>query len=77
MSNSLTDLEFSPGVNVSSFFVSVTFFPEMIQNKKSNDLFLNVVSAINDLLDENESLVRWSVQSIRDNLFNHETAEQR
>jgi hypothetical protein len=63
--NDLVDLATFPGVKVTQFFVSVTFLPESIKNKQSNELFLDVVSAISDTLNENNSLVRWSVQSLR------------
>jgi hypothetical protein len=71
--NQLTDLEIPSGVRVTSFFVSVTFFPESIKNGQSNNLFLKTVSAMSDNLSENDSLVRWSVQSIRDNFYNNDT----
>jgi hypothetical protein len=65
----LTDFENIPGVHVTQFFLSVTFFPEVIKNDQSNELFLQVVSSLSDILHENESLLRWSVQSIRTNFL--------
>jgi hypothetical protein len=65
----LTDLETIPGVRVTQFFLSVTFFPEVIKSDQSNELFLKAVSAISDVLSENDSLLRWSIQSIRTNFF--------
>jgi hypothetical protein len=64
-SNDLTEIALFPGIKVTQFFVSVTFLPEMIKNNQSNELFLDVVSVISDTLNENNSLVRWSVQSIQ------------
>jgi hypothetical protein len=63
--NDLVDLATFPGVRVTQFFVSVTFLPESIKNNQSNELFMDMVSVISDVLNDNNSLVRWSVQSIR------------
>jgi hypothetical protein len=65
LDNDLTELASFPGVKVTQFFVSVTFLPELIKNNQSNELFIDVVSVISDVLNNNNSLVRWSVQSIR------------
>ncbi|MDR0609262.1 MAG: hypothetical protein LBG58_04070 [Planctomycetaceae bacterium] len=67
--NDLTELASFPGIKVTQFFVSVTFLPESIKNNQSNELFLDVVSVISDTLNSENSLVRWSVQSIRTNLL--------
>ncbi|MDR2704520.1 MAG: hypothetical protein LBC02_01960 [Planctomycetaceae bacterium] len=67
--NDLVDLANFPGVKVTQFFISVTFLPETIKTRQSNELFCDVVSAISDTLNENNSLVRWSVQSIRTSIL--------
>jgi hypothetical protein len=64
-----TEFENIPGVHVTQFFVSVTFFPEVIKSGQSNELFLKIVSSMSDILNENESLLRWSVQSVRTNFL--------
>jgi hypothetical protein len=61
------DLEFVTGVRVTSFLLSVTFFPSFIKSGNSNDLFLRVVSAVADIFEEHESQLHWSIRSIRDN----------
>jgi hypothetical protein len=65
----LTDFETIPGVKITQFFVSVTFFPEVIKNGQSNELFLKIVSSMSDILTENETLLHWSVQSVRTNFL--------
>ncbi|MDR2438906.1 MAG: hypothetical protein LBE12_06010 [Planctomycetaceae bacterium] len=65
----ITEFENVPGVHVTQFFVSVTFFPEVIESGQSNELFLKIVSLMSDILNENESLLRWSVQSVRTNFL--------
>jgi hypothetical protein len=74
--NKLTDTEFVSGVHVTSFFVSVTFFPLLTRNGGSNDLFLKVVSAVNDVFEDYESQLHWSVQSISDNFYNKEGKDE-
>jgi hypothetical protein len=63
--NDLTELASNPGVRVTQFFVSVTFFPEIIKSGKSNELFSDIVSRITDTLNDDDSLVQWHIQSIR------------
>jgi hypothetical protein len=67
----LTDFENVSGVNVSQFSLQVTFFPEVIKNGQSNDLYFETVSAISDILTEKNTLLHWSVQTLASN-FLHE-----
>jgi hypothetical protein len=69
MKQELRDFEKIPGVNVLGFSLSVTFFPEVIQQGQSNDLYFHVVSAISDILNDNDTQLRWSVQSVGANFL--------
>jgi hypothetical protein len=63
--NDLMELANNSGVRVTQFFVSITFFPDVIKSGKSNELFSDIVSKIVDTLNDDDSLVQWHIQSIR------------